>query len=385
MAIVERWFSTTTAGAGDGTSWANRADLFSAGNWASEITGHNFTSDSLVCYIGPGSYTQSQALTSSILTSYGNADDPLILAGCDSSGNVLEFDDGWQSAQPSTTWEATLPQITLSASHFTNLSYLVCKGLQINSPNGNFAIAYDGINQVWDRCVFESNYNNSGAYLHSVNGQTRFVDCVWRTNGTIWDYFATGPRSMSWLNCRFEGATGGSGNRNGIEIGNSDHNNTVCKCTLLRCGGAGIIMVSTSTSMTATIDRNTVDECGNGIELHSTASQVRPFSVTNNMITNSTGYAIECQASNTWISHNRMRDSTSGNINNAGDWPTGIDNDTSTGTDGAEYADAAGDDFRIANTSTLHGQGYGAGDEPASGGGGTTGRQGLHAIGEGAV
>ena len=67
MAIVTRYFSTASAGAGDGTTWANRAILFTGGAWSTVITGFAFNgSDSMVARIGPGTYTVTVGMASGL-------------------------------------------------------------------------------------------------------------------------------------------------------------------------------------------------------------------------------------------------------------------------------------------------------------------------------
>src|SRR5689334_12015839 len=102
MAITTRYFSTTGAGAADGTTWADRAALFSAGNWSTVITGFNFAgTDSMVARVGPGNYTCSQSLASGLFANPPTIANPLILHACDSSGNLID--------PPSPTWTADLP------------------------------------------------------------------------------------------------------------------------------------------------------------------------------------------------------------------------------------------------------------------------------------
>src|SRR5687767_60995 len=121
MAIVTRYFSTTGAGAADGTTWADRAELFSGGNWSTVITGFAFNaSDALKCLIGPGTYTCSQALASGLFTNPPTLLNPLILHGCDGSGVQLEPEaPAWTAAQP-VTWDTNLPVIATT----TNIATL---------------------------------------------------------------------------------------------------------------------------------------------------------------------------------------------------------------------------------------------------------------------
>src|SRR5688572_9346902 len=119
MAVVVKYFSTTGAGAADGTTWTDRAALFSAGNWATQITGFAFNgTDSLKCLIGPGTYTCSQALASGLFANAPSVANPLILHACDGSGVQLAIPEPeWTSDQP-VTWDTTLPVIATT----TNIS-----------------------------------------------------------------------------------------------------------------------------------------------------------------------------------------------------------------------------------------------------------------------
>jgi len=367
MALTELWFGPTAAGAGDGTSYADRADLFSSGNWASEITGHDFSANGLICYIGPGTYSQGQVLQSSILTSYSGGANPIILWGCDSSGDPLEFDDGWQSAESHATWEASLPDIVLSTGNGMNLNYITVRGIKWQTAATSSVLVFDGNNNIFERCSFVSNYNNSGAYLMAISTGV-WRDCVFSTAGTSWSHFLAPVRFSSVDNCRFIGATGGSGTRNAISVGTSDSHMTIQRCTFIDFPGAGIAVNNSSTGQQGVFARNTFDGCGIGVALSATASQLRQYHVNGNMITNSGTYGIDAKSLNCIATRNRISNSGTGDFTSFGNYPTDIDNEVSAGSDGDEYVNAGSNDFRIKDGSAIHGMGYGAGDEPATGG-----------------
>lgn len=68
MAIVIRYFSTASAGSGDGTTWADRAVFFTGGAYSTVLTNFDFSgSDTLHCYLGPGTYGIGETLGSSPL------------------------------------------------------------------------------------------------------------------------------------------------------------------------------------------------------------------------------------------------------------------------------------------------------------------------------
>ena len=76
-----------------------------------------------------------------------------------------------------------------------------------------------------------------------------------------------------------------------------------------------------------------------------------------------------------WIVGNRLRDNGAGgtvNFSGLDDYPDTINNYTTDSADAVEYVSTgANGDFRIKNTASLvWGKGFGAGDQPASGGGG---------------
>src|SRR5690606_38306544 len=125
----------TAAGDETGSSWANRATLFSEGNWSTVITGFDFSgSDSLKCLIGPGTYTCSQALASGLFANAPTAANPLILHGCDGSGVALTpSNPGWVSAQP-VDWDSGLPLIATSTNTtVSNLANSVLRLLKITA------------------------------------------------------------------------------------------------------------------------------------------------------------------------------------------------------------------------------------------------------------
>ncbi len=163
MAITTRYFDVTSGGGDDsGSSWANRAPLFSAGVWSTVISGHDFSTSSLVCRIGPGNYTCGAALSTTTITTDPTVALPIILHGCDSSGNLLAPpDQDWVSAAPA--WnDSALPVIATTTNVSTiALSPCQCYLLKFTSSGRVGATVTSAFSLEW--CVVENSTANASA------------------------------------------------------------------------------------------------------------------------------------------------------------------------------------------------------------------------------
>lgn len=379
MAIVTRYFSTTGAGAADGTTWADRAALFSAGNWSTVITGFAFNgTDSLVCRIEGGlSYTCSQQFVSGLFANPPTVANPLFLVGCDSSGNILSGPDpGWRSCEPD--WDAsTLPTIATT----TNISTIALANtflhlLKLTASGRNGAIVSTATGVNW--CHIVNSTANASAQATSVNSH----NCVLKCTGSSYD--AVALTAILLFNCRIEGVTGSSGDRRGFEgsTGTTDHE--LINCTIVNNGGAGVYSPSTNVSGTLSVRNCVIANNGaGGIVGNATASQTDFHTVRHCMVTGNGGYGVDSisEAAKIFAYDNRLRDNTSGNFGGFTNYPTDLNNYTTDAADADDYVDAANGDFRIKNTAAIHGMGFGVADEPAADGGGSivfVQRPGVH-------
>lgn len=372
MAVVTRYFSTSGAGAADGTTWADRAALFSAGNWSTVITGFDFSgSDSLECLIEGGlSYTCGQSLASGLFANPPTAANPLLLAGCNSSGVLLTVPDpDWVSAQPA--WStSTLPTIA-TTTNVATVNLATC-GLYLL----NFTASGTTTNPIvsataWiNWCQFAHSGSNTSAQA-LASGSAKISNSVVSMSGSS---FSAGINWTNGLiqNCRVVGVMGSSGNRHGIVATGSANGTPVSNCTIISCGGDGIGNASATTTHIMNVYQNTIANCGGaGIKGNATASQTGYHALVRNMVTGCGAYGIDGQsAARCFVSGNRLRDNTSGNITGLGNYPTDLNNYTTDSDDATEYVDTATGDYRIKYGSAIWGQGYGAGDEPAPTGGG---------------
>lgn len=364
MAIVTRYFSTAGAGAADGTTWADRAALFSAGNWSTVITGFAFNStDSLKCLIGPGNYTCGQSLVSGLFTNPPSTANPLSLNGCDSSGVLLAVPDpNWVSAMPD--WDTSgLPVIATTTNVNTvALANTTCYLLKFTASARNGTVVGSAIELSW--CYVENSHAGLSAAATSVFAR----NCILKCSGTTYDLVAS---AAMCVNTRMEGVPGTSGDRAGAEVTGSTDLNLI-GCTVVNCGGHGVFSNSINTSGTVNVVQCVIaNNGGSGIKGNPTAAQIDWHLVARSMITGNGGYGIDGQSEARVVATgNRLRDNTSGNINGLGNYPTDLNNYTTDAADADDYVDAANGDFRIKNTAAIWGQGFGVADQAAAGGGG---------------
>jgi hypothetical protein len=369
-AVVERWFAVSSAGAADGTSHANRAALFSAGNWSTVLTGFNFSgTDSLKCYIEAGSYTCSQALTAALFTNAPSMANPLFLVGADTSGAILNLPDPtWQSAQPG--WDnSTLPVIATTANINTlNMANIWCYLLNFTASGRQGAVVAGANHFYW--CYITNSTANTASTTATT--EEHATGCVFTCTGSSYDAVLVQTTTPVFLfNTRLVGNSGATtGNRRGLSLNQTNFH--LEYVTVINNPGEGIIQISTSTGANMLISRCTIANNGStGLKAANTAAQLQNYLTTQCMITGNGAWGIDGNsAAARWVVfNNRLRNNTSGNITGLGNYPTDLNNDTTTGSDSADYVDTASGDFRVKNSSTFWKK-FGAGDEAAATAGG---------------
>jgi hypothetical protein len=359
MAIVQRFFSTSSAGAADGTTWADRAVLFNGSNqWSTIITGFDFSgSDSLQCLIGPGNYACAQSLSGSLFSNPPTLANPIFLTGCDSSGVLLAIPDpNWTSAEPA--WDdSTLPIIstavdilTLSfASANTCYVYLLKFTATVNST-----LVINTATLTW--CVVTSSSPGNNVRCALLSNLT--VGCVFTITSN--SYLAVLQSPADLINCRVEGNPAASDDAHGVIYTGSV--GRITRSTIVNNAGSAIYDFFDSSSSYYLQRCVLANNNGYGARTHGGSIDAHSL-----MVTGNGAYGLYGVAGGRFvIDHNRLRDNTSGNTTGFGNYPL-LNDDTSAGSDGAEYVSAgANGDFRIKNTSTLWDKGYGVTDEPAA-------------------
>jgi hypothetical protein len=376
MAIVTRYFSTTGAGAADGTSWANRAALYSAGNWSTVITGFNFGgADSLNCLIGTGSYTCSQSLESGTFSvAAPTADNRLFLRSADGSGNPIVPDPSFISDARAITTTA-MPFINYTAAgRCVNATGIVLYGLRIESAQNDGVVAQvlsveqcyivsTGVGSSASACFRIYNIKNSHLYCNTAN-YAAVVNCD--ENNTL-----------SVMNSRIQGITGTTSNRRGISSNAFAPSVYLVNNTIIGMGGIGISMTGASAGdMIASNVINGTGSDGINISRSATGTSVAA-QVCNNIITNCGGTGINQSSSVGMLASNNRLRNNGADFAGMGNYPSDMANETAAGTDADEFVNAAGGDYRIKSTSSMWGRRFGVSDHVAAGGGALIGKNAL--------
>lgn len=365
MSIETRYFSTAAAGAGDGTTWADRAALIVTGAWSTVITGFTFDgTNSLLCLIGPGTYAPTAALA---VTPHDNG--MLFMHGCDSSGVMLEVPDpDWTSAQPA-TWDADLPHIVVTTNNVAvSTSVLtVWRLLKFSSAVSTTAGMFTQAAAI-DWCSITVSASNTSAFIIG-SACEKVTNCYLSMTGASYKN-AMALTTIPPFNTRMQGVTGTSGDRSGIQFAGAGYEAPMVGCTIFGFGGHGYWNTTTNAT-----HRHLLYNCvianngGSGVLLHSTNNQTQQHRIMNCMITGNGVYGVDAQSeANCIISNCRLRNNATADLNGFANYPVNQSINTSAGSDGSEYVSAAAFDFRILRTAAIRNRGYGVSQQPAGGG-----------------
>lgn len=371
MAIVVRYFSTSAAGAGDGTTWADRAAFFSAGAYSTVITAFDFSgSDSLEVRLGPGTYSAALTFQSSIFSvAAPRPANPLTIHGCDSNGDRIVPAE-WnccEGALPTTGF----PVWSLGANRIT-LQNVIFRCIYVTGTTGASSVIWGaGVGSSAEYCRFEKTGNDTGFVASLITGSNAH-SCHFIVTSTQFGHVLETSAPVS--NCRIEGnASATSGNRRGMSSNTNAgirHNSRNCICN---CPGSGLTNTFNAASTHIAASEFTIVNCatasGAGIDAPSlpsalTGTQYSYLYAQNCMIANCS-VGINTQNNAARILGNRLRNTTNYTA------PTNsivLGNYEAAGSDTDEFVDAANGDYRIKSTSIYWGKGIGAGDGPASGG-----------------
>jgi hypothetical protein len=355
MAVVTRYFGTSSAGAADGTSWANRAAFLVAGVVNTLITAFDFTSDALTALVEVGTYVQTTGLTTFTGAAAPVNANCLLLQSCDSSGNPwTPPDPGWVSAQP--VWGTSGMANLTSTGNFTHIGNagIHLYGIRFTTNGSNSSGPVSAAATIaW--CYFD--VTSGGTTGYAIAGTPASIrNTAVKMLGSSYNS-AVNSVGVHIDNLRIEGNfSATSGNRRGL--GNSVNGTHYFSRITSFNNPGGNIVVSTGSAARCFMTRCTSFNSGSfGISIPGT--QATLSSVTKCMVVDSTGAGITSATAPVNASDNRLRDNTGGNTSLAGNSNT-WNNLTSAGTDADEFVDHANGDLRIKNTSSLWGKGYGA-------------------------
>jgi hypothetical protein len=376
MALVTLFFSTAAAGAGDGSSWANRAALFTAGVWSPLITDGDFSGGSMRCLIGPGTYACGSDLTSAMFVAgaVGVApavSNPLYFHGCDSSGNALSpSNPDWMCVEP-VDWDSVLPVIA-STGNFTISAFILYRLMKFTASGRTGSIITSDGSMDW--CVVQNSTSNAAANAVS-NSSLVVTNCAFACTGAI--YLSVWLPASGFRNVRVRGNTGSSGSRDGVATALNVNGVGLCS---FGNGGRGLVYTGTSASVAWRVHNAfMIDNVGDGVTLPNTGAQTGRQEFDRLVVTGNGGYGINGGA-NTHIllTNSRLRDNNGGGTGlnilwDTTNYPANLDNYTTDSDDATEYvdgdnADLSLRDYRIkSSASAIVGRGYY--EQVATGGG----------------
>lgn len=436
MAAVTRYFSTASAGTRDGTSWANRAQLFASGiNVNSGTWSGPFTAGETVTQTGTGATATVELAGGSgtlffVSNLSGSPNGTGVWTGSTSGATVTP------TATPTTNnWSplirghdyATNPLLCyIGAGSYTcnqalafTVSPTTANRLVLHGANAS-GNAWAPPDRDWsssqaewssvDMPVITTSTNalaltgNIFFYGLSITGATAGVlcgttshmaewcimqntannpgatayggrgasNCVFKCSGTSYAVVCS-DAAFPIVNCRIVGNTSASsGTRRGVSSTTSFF---LSKSTVVNCI---VGFAYTAGSTRGSIDSCTFANCTTGIQLSATTlNDSQSSRIANVFVACSTAIETTSATPTTVLSDSRLR----GTITQVSDdHLILINNDTASGNDSDEFVDSTNGDYRIKGSSSYWGKGYGAGDELVSGSGG-----GLPFIGPGGL
>lgn len=378
MAQLTRYFGTASAGTGDGTSYANRAALFDgSNNWSTVITGTNFTTDSLLCYIDSGSYTCGQSLAAAGFTNPPTALRTLSLIAAPGGTVWAPPNPAWISAQP--MWsDVNMPSITYTPTTTAMIASLHSHlyGLKITGSTTSAVgvISFASGTGTVNWCFVENNASNSNAYaVFRFGNNFRMANCVIVCSGTIFNAVLGQSGDVGFIsNSRFQGnPAASSGNRRGIVQGGSNSLPTIDRCCVFGCLNP-VISTSTTNSQHAHIRSSTLIGTGSGDVVSYTGIQATPTAIGSHVSNSIIGNGVDGIDTNDFaqVSKDCLFLETSGSDTVSDYDIVAINNQAPADTLAQVFVDpsnatVANRDFRIRSGSPYWGKGYGVGDEAA--------------------
>lgn len=312
MAKIIRYFSTSAAGAGDGTTWEDRAAFISGGAYSTIFTGFDFSgSDYMECRIGTGTYTMPSDMTAARFTvNAPTANNKIVFHGCNSEGELFEPDLYWNCAEKDLDTTG-YPNFLTTPSFYWQLGNAIQRCMtMISSRGGDLAIL--GVGSLWDFCKIQNIGGSTGAAtIGQMSENGVITNCHLECSGSAYAGVIYTTSSGGLYNVRVKGNPNAtSGTRYGIRVAFNRFHPILFGpvCVMDNVGDGIIIPTITGTGIGSIINNATIVNCASGIVIYSdAATQYRNY-VGNCFIANcSTGITIT--GTTPVISHNRIRTS----------------------------------------------------------------------------
>lgn len=366
MGLVTRYFATAGAGTEDGTTWANRAPLIVSSAWNNIIRNFTFTagSDSLECRVGSGTYTCPILEAATFTAGSPTRAKCLFFVGVSSKdGIILEPPNpNWSSAQP--IWDTTNMPVLDFGANTLNHSHVHSFMIRFQNSNTGGFNTNTGVACVFTWCEIVASGTNTGGICARGEASNCVIRC---TSANYADGFLPGTNGMTF-NVRFEGnsAAVGGARRGFRSYANSSQ--FYSHCTSIDNVDGFLHDRHVVNAISRLYRCLSYGNGGDGAATANTTTLTSGFQqqIVNSVFVNNSLFGVDYAQNPTLITGCRLRNNTSGNFSTT-TITNGIElyNDLSAGSDADEFVDHTNKDFRIKNTSTLWGKGYGPADEPA--------------------
>lgn len=354
MPITEKYVTPSGAGTNDGLSEAN------AFSWAQFVTDFNLQSAGGVRYnIKQGTYS---GLSTAVLTGDGTATNPLIIRGYKTT--IGDATVGRLSTGLLDT--SNMPHLQFASTAFINgagATFTILESVRVSASNANRSVSL-GASSVFFNCKIDMTAGNSGVAIEGSE-PTSVLQCDLSNASTTGAPICgvVGPIIGNFI-------TGATTAGAGISYGGGVYpiiGNVIVGC--------GIGIDKTLASGRVYVCNNTISGCGgDGIRIVTTTTNV--FSIIGNHVTGCGGFGINLNtpAAPFVLSHNRLRNNTSGNVNGGGDWATAQTwlHVTTAGSNAADFTNSGSSDYSLKTTAPGFGKNVaalaniGANGSPAS-------------------
>ena len=340
MALTTRYVTNSGAGAANGTSLADAMsfatfiDYMTAGGSFTAAAGDVF----LLCGV-----SQSRTTTTDSWANGGSATSPVVIRGCDSSGNPAYAGRTNGNGALITTNFASL---TYTTGRLILTAWVILEGITVTTSTSNAAVAV-GTDGVILRCSVTNSSTNAAAVgigAASVSRSVVFDNDVFLT-GASGGNTGINTNVGTAVKVRYNRVKVTSATATGISLYTTA---SAIGNTVYGCGGIGIYIASSAWS--GSCENNTTVGCtGDGISVITGLTGLGY--IAGNMSTDNTGDGIDMGSTSSpvFAAHNRTRDNASGYAN-AGDWATATkygDVTTDTGGASTDYVDAGSNDYRL--------------------------------------
>lgn len=343
MALTNRFVTDAGAGAADGTSLANAMSYATFQDYM--ITGGSFTAAPGDVFLLCGT-SQARTTNTDAWVNGGNVTSPVVVRGCDSSGNSAFAGRTSNNLALITT---NFPVITYTTGRLNVTgTFIILENLNIATANSGAAVTL-ATDSAITRCKVVNSSTNAAAVCVALGARSIIYNNDVALTGASGGLAAINLAAAT--NARVRGNYINGGPAAGLTMTTAVA--LISRNVFLNATGSHITVTSTSGNCTIT-DNTFVKGDADGINIITGATMMQ--FICDNILTDNGGFGINMVSTSNagFIAHNRTRDNTSGGIGNGGDWITATSYGEVT-TDGGgpetDYVDESTDNYNLVDSS----------------------------------